>query len=67
MPTLFIGATRDSVLKPEMAAGMPAMIPQLTMREVDATHWALMEKPDEVNALLKEWIGGFVFASGNKL
>lgn len=39
-----------------MSAKMPEQIPQLTKREVDCGHWALWEKPAEVNAFLKEWL-----------
>lgn len=56
VPTLFIQATYDSVLKPEMSRNMDAFLPKLTRAEVAATHWALMQKPDEVNAILAKWL-----------
>ena len=55
-PVLFIQATYDSVLKPEMSKSMDALIPNLTRSEVAATHWALMQKPDEVNRLIRQWL-----------
>ncbi|KAF1357310.1 alpha/beta-hydrolase [Lizonia empirigonia] len=55
-PVLFIQATYDSVLKPEMSKSMDALIPRLTRGEVAATHWALTQKPEDVNALLRQWL-----------
>ncbi|KAF2001615.1 alpha/beta-hydrolase [Amniculicola lignicola CBS 123094] len=58
IPSLFIQATYDSVLKPEMARGMNEYLPNLTRGEVAATHWALTQKPDEVNAIIRKWLEG---------
>ena len=55
-PVLFIQATYDSVLKPEMSKSMDALIPKLTRGEVAATHWALTQKPEDVNALIRQWL-----------
>ena len=35
---------------------MDALIPNLTRSEVAATHWALTQKPDEVNRLIRQWL-----------
>ncbi|KAF2875333.1 Alpha/Beta hydrolase protein [Massariosphaeria phaeospora] len=56
IPSLFIGATHDSVLKPEMSKNMQAFMPQLTKKEVPASHWALTHKPEEVNSIIKAWL-----------
>ena len=56
IPTLFIQATYDSVLKPEMSKNMESLLPNLTRGEVAATHWALTQKPAEVNAILRKWL-----------
>jgi soluble epoxide hydrolase/lipid-phosphate phosphatase len=56
IPTLFVQATYDSVLKPEMSKSMEAFLPNLTRGEVAATHWALTQKPDEVNSIIKKWL-----------
>ena len=64
---LFVLATKDQALKPEMAAKMEEKIAKLTRREVVAGHWALWEKPEEVNAILKEWFDGVVFGGRSKL
>ncbi|KAF2270141.1 alpha/beta-hydrolase [Lojkania enalia] len=55
-PCLFIQATYDSVLTPGMAKGMDQKLPNLTRGEVAATHWALTQKPEEVNAIIKKWL-----------
>ncbi|KAF2112584.1 Alpha/Beta hydrolase protein [Lophiotrema nucula] len=56
IPTLFIQATYDSVLKPEMSLSMGKSLPNLTRGEVAATHWALTQKPEEVNAIIRHWL-----------
>jgi pimeloyl-ACP methyl ester carboxylesterase len=56
VPVLFIQATRDIALPPAMAAGMEGKIPKLTKKEVDTTHWALWEAPEQVNRIIREWI-----------
>lgn len=56
-PALFIGAADDPVLKPEMAQGMPKVMPNLEMKLVqDAGHWVLFEQHEAVNAILSEWL-----------
>jgi pimeloyl-ACP methyl ester carboxylesterase len=55
-PTLFIQATYDSVLKPEMAKNMESFLPNLTRADVAATHWALTQKPEEVNSIIRKWL-----------
>jgi pimeloyl-ACP methyl ester carboxylesterase len=57
-PVLFIQATYDSVLKPEMSKSMDSLIPNLTRGEVAATHWALTQKPEEVNQIVRQWLDG---------
>ncbi|OCK75699.1 alpha/beta-hydrolase [Lepidopterella palustris CBS 459.81] len=56
IPTLFIQANYDSVLKPSMAKEMEKHLTNLSRGEVDASHWALIQKPDEVNAIVKKWL-----------
>lgn len=55
-PTLFIQATYDSVLKPEMSKNMEALLPKLTRGEVQGTHWILTQKPDETNEIIAKWL-----------
>ena len=40
---------------------MARSIPRLTRRQVDTSHWALWEKPEEVNGIIKNWLEGVVF------
>ncbi|KAF1833544.1 alpha/beta-hydrolase [Decorospora gaudefroyi] len=54
-PVLFIQATRDNVLKPEMSKNMEKFIPNLTRGEVETGHWALTQKPADVNRILSAW------------
>jgi pimeloyl-ACP methyl ester carboxylesterase len=58
IPTLFIQASRDQALPPSMAKGMERNFGDgmLTVKEVDTTHWALWEKPDDVNKYLGDWL-----------
>ena len=55
-PVLFISAKKDDALPPRMSRGMEKWVPRLTRREVDASHWALWEKPDEVNGWIGKWL-----------
>lgn len=66
-PVLFILANRDSALPPFMSKGMERHIPNLTRREVDASHWALWQTPEVVNKFLKEWIEERVLKEASKL
>lgn len=67
VPVLFILASRDMALKPEMSQQMNNYLPQLTRREVDASHWALWEKPEEVNGFIRQWMREVVFGPQSKL
>ncbi|KAI4629798.1 uncharacterized protein J4E87_002985 [Alternaria ethzedia] len=55
-PVLFIQAKHDGVLKPAMAKSMDNFIPKLTKGEVEAAHWALIQKPEETNAIIRQWL-----------
>lgn len=66
-PVLFIAATNDVVLKPEMSKGMEAFIPNLSRREVPSGHWALTQMPTEVNGFIREWLQDVVFGSKSSL
>lgn len=56
MPVLFIATNLDPVLKPEMSKGMEEKIPKLTRASVDSGHWGLVEKKDEVNAIVGDYL-----------
>jgi pimeloyl-ACP methyl ester carboxylesterase len=59
--SFFLLATKDVALQPWMAKNMGRSIPRLTRREVDAGHWCMWEKPEEVNAHIGEWLKTKVF------
>jgi soluble epoxide hydrolase / lipid-phosphate phosphatase len=58
---LFIAATKDLVLKPEMAARMGRNFSNLTTKDVIAGHWALWEASENVNQHLQQWMTEQVF------
>lgn len=66
LPVLYVGATHDVALPPIMSMGMDAVVAEgkFTRKEVKATHWALWQAADEVNAIVTEWIGAVL---GKKL
>ncbi|CAL3968594.1 unnamed protein product [Diplocarpon coronariae] len=62
MPTLFIAGARDAALPPAMSQGMEKWFRSLTRGEVDSSHWALWEKPAEVNRYIEEFLAGQISA-----
>ncbi|MEM1086428.1 MAG: alpha/beta hydrolase [Pseudomonadota bacterium] len=61
-PALFIGGTRDPVIsmfQGDIMEMMRPYLPNLTAARVleGCGHWTQQERPDEVNALLIEWLG----------
>jgi pimeloyl-ACP methyl ester carboxylesterase len=62
VPTLFIQALRDQALPPHLGKSMAKHIPRLTTKQVNTSHWALWEKPAEVNEIISGWLKEVVFA-----
>ncbi|KAL8916716.1 MAG: hypothetical protein Q9208_008363 [Pyrenodesmia sp. 3 TL-2023] len=56
IPVLFIAATKDAALPPAMSQGMNKYVPKLIKKSVETQHWALWERPDEVNHIIREWL-----------
>jgi pimeloyl-ACP methyl ester carboxylesterase len=57
VPCLMVTAEWDPVLRPEMAAGMPALCPDLETAMIERCgHWTQQERPDELNRLLLDWL-----------
>ncbi|MBN1380333.1 MAG: alpha/beta hydrolase [Deltaproteobacteria bacterium] len=57
MPALMVGAENDPILLPRLMDGMERHIPNLTKRLIkDCGHWTQMERPDEVNRILIEYL-----------
>ncbi|EFE42793.1 epoxide hydrolase, putative [Trichophyton verrucosum HKI 0517] len=67
IPVLYILATNDTALRPELSRNMERNIKHLTRAEVVASHWALWESPEECNTHIKSWIEGVVFGRKVKL
>ena len=57
MPGLFIGATQDTALPPELSLGMEAYFERgLTRDEVNSSHWALWQAAQDVSAIIGNWM-----------
>ncbi|HVP30246.1 MAG TPA: alpha/beta hydrolase [Myxococcota bacterium] len=58
VPSLMVTAAWDPVLRPEMAAGMSALVPDLELVRIEECgHWTQQEKPAELNRALVGWLG----------
>ena len=56
-PALMVTAEWDLVLSPAMAADMPSRCNDLeTVMIPECGHWTQQEKPDELNAILVDWL-----------
>lgn len=57
-PVLFVAATKDTALPPSMSEGMEKHFEEGRLRRgtVESSHWALVEKADEVNKLVGDWL-----------
>ncbi|KAL4807553.1 Alpha/Beta hydrolase protein [Aspergillus unguis] len=60
VPVLFIQALKDTALPPHLGKKMGSTLPKLTTKQVDCSHWALWEKPKEVNEILDRWVDDVV-------
>ena len=57
IPAMMVTARRDTILKPEMAAAMPALVPGIRMEHIEeCMHWTQQERPAEVNALMLDFL-----------
>lgn len=58
MPSLMICAEDDIALRPQMADGIEQFVPDVEKHLIPACgHWTQSEKPDELNALMVDWLG----------
>ncbi|KUF99582.1 Bifunctional epoxide hydrolase 2 [Phytophthora nicotianae] len=54
---LLISPAEDRVLKPEMAAGMRKLVPNMQQQIVaNAGHWVLWEQKGEITRILHQWL-----------
>jgi pimeloyl-ACP methyl ester carboxylesterase len=57
VPSLMVTAEWDAVLRPEMAEPMRDLVPDLEIRLIRACgHWTPQERPDELNAVMIDWL-----------
>ncbi len=57
VPCLMVTAEWDLALRPEFAAGMPALVPDLELHQIARCgHWTQQERPDELNRILVDWL-----------
>jgi pimeloyl-ACP methyl ester carboxylesterase len=57
VPALMVMAEDDIVLSPAMADGMEKFVPDLEKALIkDCGHWTQQEHPDELNAILVDWL-----------
>lgn len=61
-PVLFIQAQRDTALPAHLGKGMTRTIPHLTFQQINTSHWALWERPKEVNEIIAWWLEEIVFS-----
>ena len=62
-PTLLVTCRNDPAGIPAMAEeGTRASARNLEVKQLDTGHWVQLEKPDEVNQLLKEFLEGLSLA-----
>jgi pimeloyl-ACP methyl ester carboxylesterase len=55
--SMMITAENDMILRPEMAAHMPALIPGIRMENIrNCAHWTQQERAPEVNALMLDFL-----------
>jgi pimeloyl-ACP methyl ester carboxylesterase len=53
-PILFVRSLKDVVITSDMIPLNETLIPYHTQKDVDAGHWILWQKPEEVNKILEE-------------
>jgi pimeloyl-ACP methyl ester carboxylesterase len=57
LPCLMITAEWDGALRPQMAAGMPALCSDLETHQIaECGHWTQQEKPEELNRVMVDWL-----------
>ena len=57
LQTLFVGAPNDPVVARKHIEAMKSQVPDLEIQMIeDCGHWTQQEKPDELNAVMLEWM-----------
>ena len=55
-PTLLIWGVHDSALGRSLTERTGELVRDLDVRYLEASHWVQQDAPDEVNAILREWL-----------
>ena len=56
---LFLACHKDYICVPALSMRMHEQCKNLTVKDLDAGHWPMLEVPDQFNADLLGWINGF--------
>jgi pimeloyl-ACP methyl ester carboxylesterase len=57
LPCLMITAEWDGALPPDLAAGMPALCPDLEIHLIrECGHWTQQDRPEELSRLMTDWL-----------
>ena len=57
VPSLYVGAENDVILRPSSADGMENYIDDLEKHVIaDCGHWTQQEKPEELNRIVLAWL-----------
>ena len=58
IPVLYVGCERDTISPPGVIEGPKGagLLPDLTVKVIDSGHWVMMEKPGELESVLKAWL-----------
>ncbi len=57
LPCLQVTAAWDAALRPEAAAGMPALCSDLEIHNIEECgHWTQQDKPEELNRIMVDWL-----------
>lgn len=67
IPSLFIAGKKERILLPSLSAGMDQHMSRLTRAEVNTDHWAMLEDPEAVNAILVDWFKNNVILEKSKI
>lgn len=54
-PTLYLESTNFITATAAFADQMKAMVPNLSVKKLDCSHWIMLEKADETNAFLEQF------------
>jgi pimeloyl-ACP methyl ester carboxylesterase len=59
LPVLVVATLQDAIYLPGLARrAAAALCTNATVHDIDTGHWAMLEKPDEINALIDGFLTG---------